>query len=115
MSLSSDNRFGMSNGAQKPCWICGGPDATTREHKIKRSDLKQVFGDFDQADPHYWMSVKGIKSVGSLNANILKMGIRICEECNSARTQPHDRAWETLSAWLNGRRPKITTGTIVRG
>jgi hypothetical protein len=105
----------MTDGNSKPCWICGGPDAKTREHKIKRTDLKQVFGDFDQADPHYWMNGKDIKTVGSLKADILKMGIRICNECNSARTQPHDFAWERLSTWLNRLRPTLRTGTAVRG
>src|SRR6516225_6824598 len=104
----------LTTGVSKPCWICGAPDTTTREHKIKRTDLKQVFGDFNQADPHYWMNGKDIKQVGSLKADILKMGIRICNECNSSRTQPHDLAWERLSAWLNARRPRIRTGTAVR-
>jgi hypothetical protein len=89
----------------KPCWICGNPEATTREHKIKRTDLKQVFGEISQANPHYWMSGEQVKTVGSLKADILKMGTRICNECNSKRTQPHDLAWEALSAWLNGLRP----------
>jgi hypothetical protein len=41
--------------------------------------------------------------------------IRICNECNSTRTQPHDFAWEILSARLNGLRPRLSTGTEVRG
>jgi hypothetical protein len=62
----------MAQTAAQPCWICGARDARTREHKIKRTDLKQVFVDFDQANPLYWMNEKQVKRVGSLKADILK-------------------------------------------
>jgi len=34
--------------------------------------------------------------------------------CNSARTQPHDRAWEILSDALRNRNPPIKPGDIIR-
>jgi hypothetical protein len=43
------------------------------------------------------------KPVKSLDAKILKAPIRICNACNSARTQPHDRAWEEMSDRLRNR------------
>lgn len=58
-------------------------------------------GEISQANPHYWMNGEQVKTVGSLKADILKMGAHICNECNSKRTQPHDFAWVALSAWLN--------------
>ena len=53
-----------------------------------------MFGEISQANPHYWMSGEQVKTVGSLKADILMMGTRICNECNSKRTQPLDLAWE---------------------
>jgi hypothetical protein len=52
--------------------------------------------------------------VRSLDAQILRSPGRICANCNNARTQPHDRAWERMSAWLLTREPAIAPGTIVR-
>jgi hypothetical protein len=46
---------------------------------------------------------------------ILKAPIRICTECNIARTQPHDRAWEYMSEWLRERKPPLQVGGLVRG
>jgi hypothetical protein len=96
------------------CWICGDP-ATTREHRAKRSDLRDVFGTVTQADPlHYRDDKQQKRTVGSLNATLTKFPDKICERCNSARTQPHDRAWETLSGALRTRTPKLAPGMYVR-
>ncbi len=103
----------MLNVTRK-CWICGN-DGTTGEHKTKRSDLRAVFGSPTQADPLYYHDGR-IKNrrVGSLDAKILKSPSLICQNCNTARTQPHDRAWEKLSAALRSHRPAITPGMTVR-
>lgn len=52
------------------------------------------------------------KAVKSLDAKILKAPIRICNDCNSARTQPHDKAWEQMSDQVRSRR--LTIGHWVR-
>ena len=96
------------------CWICGDP-ATTGEHKTKRSDLRSVFGIPTQSNPLYVHDAeKRNRRVGSLDAKVLKSPGRICPHCNNARTQPHDRAWEKLSAALRTRTPAIAPGSIVR-
>ncbi len=38
----------------------------------------------------------------------------MCKTCNSARTQPHDLAWEHLSEALRLRKPPIKPGDIIR-
>jgi hypothetical protein len=97
------------------CWICGG-GATTGEHKIKRSDMRSVLRPPTQADPLYFHDHKTENRwIGSLDAKILKSPGRICACCNNTRTQPHDRAWERMSAWLRTRTPAIAPGAIVRG
>jgi|SRR5215831_3043236 len=96
------------------CWICG-QDATTREHKTKRSDLKSLFGEPTQAQPVYYHDLKRRNQlVRSLKAEILKSPSRICEECNSSRTQPHDFAWAHMSVWLRSRHPRIRAGDVIR-
>lgn len=86
------------------CWICGVNNADSGEHKTKRSDLAEVLGSPTQDRPLYFSDVKRRnKHIQSLNAPILKSPIRICHGCNTARTQPHDRAWEQMSKQLRSR------------
>jgi hypothetical protein len=101
--------------AASPCWICGGGAAETREHRSKASDLRALFGTPTQADPLYFHTAKHRNfRVGSLKADVLKFSHRICVQCNSARTQPHDRAWAILSETLRSRQPSIAPGNILR-
>lgn len=90
------------------CWICGAADAATREHRIKASDLKRQFGAPTQNRPFYFNAVArpGMPAqrnypVGSLKSNALKYTHRICQNCNSARTQSHDYAWAHAAAKLS--------------
>jgi hypothetical protein len=82
------------------CWICG-REGNTREHLIKASDLRSCFGDISQRNPIYFNTSdnKNIP-VGSLKSKRLKFDVFICNPCNSALTQPNDRAWESLSDYL---------------
>ena len=84
------------------CWICALEDATTREHLIKASDLKALFGKPSQAKPFFFRASnkQSDVKVGSLRADALKFAHRICLTCNSKRTQPYDYAWEQGSREL---------------
>jgi hypothetical protein len=103
-------------GAAAPeplCWICDKNKADSGEHKTKRSDLLAVLGTPTQSEPFYYHDLhKANRPVGSLDAKILKSPVRICAYCNSTRTQPHDRAWETMSDRLRSRR--LAVGQFVR-
>jgi hypothetical protein len=95
------------------CWICNRNEANSGEHKTKRSDLAAVLGSPTQDGPFYFHDLeRRNKPVKSLDAKILKAPIRICQECNTARTQPHDRAWEDMSDQLRDRR--LVIGRWVR-
>jgi hypothetical protein len=96
------------------CWICGDA-ATTGEHMTKRSDLRSAFGIPTQSNPLYLHDAERLnRRVGSLDAKVLKSPGRICPRCNNARTQPHDRVWERLSAALRTRTRAIAPGSVVR-
>ena len=102
--------------SKKPlkCWICGA-EGNSGEHMIKESDLAAVLGNISQNDPAYMHTAERRNiHIGSLKNDRLKSPARICHECNTARTQPYDRAWERMSAALRGRRPVIGPGSIVR-
>lgn len=83
------------------CWIFRVKDAKTGEHLIKHSDLRAVFGKPDQNQRFYFHDLqRANREVQSLRSDILKSPILICAGCNTTRTQPHDRAWEHMSRWL---------------
>lgn len=89
------------------CWICNRNQANSGEHRTKRSDLLAVLGTPTQKTPFYFHGqTRKNRPIGSLKADILKSPARICTDCNSARTQPHDQAWEHMSDWLRTRQLK---------
>ena len=55
-------------------------------------------------------AAKRNRRIGSLDAKLLKSPGRICPDCNNARTQPHDRAWEKLSEALRDRSTSTGAG-----
>jgi len=94
------------------CWVCGA-SADTAEHKAKKSDLKAIFGGVNQADPVFMHDGKRINvSVGGFDRKSMKWSKTLCEDCNTTRTQPYDRAWDTVSVWLRGRR--VEPGSVLR-
>ena len=96
------------------CWICGN-NADTKEHLVKASDLRSLFGVPDQKNPVYFHSSKKRNyKVGSLKAKVLKSSTGICNRCNSATTQQHDFAWQQFSENLRARQPPIAAGNILR-
>lgn len=98
------------------CWICRVNDADTREHLIKHSDLRAVLGQPKGNQRFYFHDLeRPNREVQSFDSKLLKSPILICAQCNNARTQPHDRAWEQMSGWLRNRQPPIRIGDFVRG
>jgi hypothetical protein len=95
----------------KICWICNKEDKLTGEHVIKRSDIKSVFGDKRALFLHNDKR-RNIK-IQSIDSNKIKSPV-ICNECNSARTKPHDDAWKQLSETLRAKTPVIKPKDIIR-
>jgi hypothetical protein len=82
------------------CWICGN-EAGTREHRVKATDLRRVFGAVSQKEPIYYSISDGRPTpVGSFRSDKFTSEAKICNDCNSCLTQPYDKAWEALSNYL---------------
>ena len=102
-----------SKGFDVPlCWICNEEPGTTREHRLKHSDIKEQLG--DDVPLHFHTDARRNLKLQSSNAKRLKFEPSICNSCNSARTQPHDFAWQRLSAALRESKPPLKTGDIIR-
>lgn len=97
------------------CWICGGK-ADSREHMIKASDLRSVFGSgISQASPLYLHDERNRNHpVGGIKSKKLKYSQLLCSSCNNERTQSHDYAWEQLSKYLRNHNPPLSGGDTVK-
>lgn len=85
------------------CWICG-VEASTGEHKIKKSDLISIFGHVSLRHQLYLHNISNRNiPVKGLTVGILKSGGRLCAMCNNQRTQPFDRSWTILSDALRAK------------
>ncbi len=95
------------------CWICGGKP-NSREHKIKKSDLKIQYPNVSQFQPVFHR-VNGAnkRSIGSTQANAFKYPKSICSNCNGALTQPHDCSWEKLSNFMSNHAIEIQNSNTI--
>ena len=93
------------------CWICG-EIADSAEHMVKASDLRAIFGRFNNKAPVYRHS-KATQNelVPGPKSDKVKFAPSLCQHCNNARTQAHDKAWEKLSEQVRARHPALTTNS----
>jgi hypothetical protein len=80
------------------CLICGAV-ADSREHKFKRSDLLRSPRGFSPGQSVF-LGKRGFQPLQGPNSKLLKFGKVLCQDCNTTRSQPYDRAYECLSTWL---------------
>ena len=81
----------------RPCWICR-DDGSTREHFFKASDVRSLFG---RQSKLFVSRASRVSIVQGAKSEKLCFKEFICAKCNNQITQPHDKAWETLSERLN--------------
>lgn len=93
----------MRDNMSEKCWICG-DEASSREHKVKASDVRMLFGNISSDDPAFVHtdSRRNVPLLG-VKSNRLKWTVKICTRCNNERTQPYDEKWRILSRFLNER------------
>ncbi len=76
------------------CCLCGGSPSLTREHKIKASALRREFGRERLIVRQTDIAVPRTRHAQSTDSKYLKFAARICEACNTKRTQAADRAFD---------------------
>jgi hypothetical protein len=87
----------LHNYQEVLCTLCGEPGILTREHKIKAASIRSLFGQTELyigrsgTEPHRPRFAQSSKS------KYLKFNVRICEACNTERTQPGDREFDRLN------------------
>ena len=86
----------------KKCWICGN-DADSREHGIKKSNFKTLFGSVGSyvgEDELCLVTEQGQKIIQSADSKYLKFDV-LCQTCNTTKTQPFDKAYEKFIIYIN--------------
>ncbi|WP_372780160.1 hypothetical protein [Litorivivens sp.] len=82
------------------CWICQLNEANSKEHLLKASDVRAVYGKVSPSEPIYFHNHRTRNiPVASAKTNRLKTKNVICRRCNDTVTQPFDRAWERFLAY----------------
>lgn len=95
------------------CWICGSP-ADSAEHMVKASDFRSVFGRVTHKAPAYRHSRGDANHpIRGVDVSAIKFRPSLCQRCNNARTQTHDRSWEMFLAFVRSFRPKLRKGDRV--
>lgn len=86
--------------------------ADSDEHAWKRTDVRTLRAPTQQR-PLYLHSPAGKnQKVATIDDPRLKP-VAICANCNNNRTQPHDKAWEKMSAWMRSHDPPLAAGDII--
>lgn len=91
------------------CWWCGAP-ADSREHKFKKSELRLNNG------PGPWRGEASVvhrgrdehlRAVQGPDASTVKFGPTMCSNCNNARSQPFDRAYDKFIEYMSAHESAI--------
>lgn len=103
---------GIEPGSQPPvprrdygasCWWCEGP-AGSREHRHKASDLRREFSRAEYEANDVIIRRTGVPeraiTVPGPNSAAVKFDDHFCTDCNSARSQPFDRAYDRFISWF---------------
>lgn len=90
--------------ATTQCWICGSTQKLTREHFPKKADTRRYMKP-GQMFRH--TATRRNQRIQSAASKLLYLGAPICESCNTARTQAHDRAWDAMRDYTLDNWPAI--------
>jgi len=90
------------------CWWCNDL-ADTREHVYKRTDLEREYQrDNNLILIHNAEPTKKGKKLQSKNSKLVKFRKSLCNNCNSAKSQPFDKAYDQFVSYLKNNEEQIS-------
>ena len=95
------------------CWWCG-KENLTGEHKFKQTDLRKMFGTDPDTELIFFSSDGHVSYVRGPNSAVVKFDKNLCAECNNARSQRFDRAWDDMSEYIRANWPSLKAGVSIR-
>jgi len=94
------------------CWMCGNI-ADSKEHKIKKSLLKNIFSEeFENKSMRHIKYGIETKLPGP-NSDKIKFKKVICKKCNNEKTQNHDKAFDIFINYLINNHENINKNRII--
>ncbi len=96
------------------CWICGSI-ANSGEHKIKKSSLLKMYkNEFnDKSMYHYNGNNDTFCKIPGANSKKLKYLNTLCSDCNNAKTQDFDLAYDTFFNYCIANREIILEKRVI--
>jgi len=93
------------------CWWCQSPGPLTSEHKFKLADLKRMG---QGSGAHLWGNGEVTKLIKSARKSPeVRFRPNLCAECNNARSQPFDRAYQIFSDFAWDRQEELESSTRI--
>lgn len=74
--------------------LCGSTEQVSREHRLKAAALRRIFKDGQLLIGRGSDPVSEMRQLQSSASRRLKFSVPLCHECNTARTQAADRAFD---------------------
>lgn len=96
------------------CWWCGGA-ADSREHKWKKSEIKAMYGPAgSESYPLLWIDDAGnAKPIQGPDSDVMKFEKSLCQNCNNARSQKFDRAYDQWIEYVRANYEQIIESRII--
>jgi hypothetical protein len=95
----------LKNQRKDVCWWCGNT-ANSREHRHKKSDLKRIFGGDKKFDAVICRDDETIYLQGP-DSHKAKFEKSLCHNCNTARSQKFDLAYDQFITYIINNQDKI--------
>ncbi len=98
------------------CWICN-KIADSAEHRIKKSDLGNLYGSGSYKGENSVVLIRaGQESkVQGPNSKIVKYKKNLCSKCNNEFSQPFDKSYEHFITYIRQNKDLILRGCFKSG
>lgn len=95
----------------KVCWWCQINEATTSEHKYKKSDFRKLFSNLN--DEPILFNQQITKDVQGPNSDLIKFDKNLCADCNNRKSSKIDKAYATFFDYLVDNYDSIISSGII--
>lgn len=91
------------------CWWCGGV-ADSREHRHKASVLRRMWTD---EGLYLGRDGEGLYTLRSWRSGAVKFGRVLCKNCNNARSQPFDKAYDVYAKFIQYNTTRLSLARFI--
>lgn len=93
------------------CWWCQVNEATTSEHKYKKSDFRKLFTNLNYEAIIFNEEIT--KDIQGPNSELIKFDKNLCAHCNTSRSSNMDNAYATFFSYMIDNYDLIISSRII--